>query len=140
MTLQPLFAPRSIAVVGASERPSPGRAILASLRRFGFDGGVYPVNPRYQSGDIAAGAMGHRLLFGALEQVADGLEAWFTAGVADGCNIMPPWFPGAFEDFVGEVVPILQKRGLFRTEYQGTTLREHLGLARPASRWADPAG
>jgi FMN-dependent oxidoreductase (nitrilotriacetate monooxygenase family) len=89
--------------------------------------------------DIAAGAMGHRLVFGSPEQVADGLEAWFTAGAADGFNIMPPWFPGAFDDFVDQVVPILQKRGLFRTDYEGTTLREHLGLPRPSSRWDDSA-
>ena len=46
--------------------------------------------------------------------------------------------PGGFADFVDQVVPILQKRGLFRKEYEGTTLREHLGLQRPASRWASP--
>jgi FMN-dependent oxidoreductase (nitrilotriacetate monooxygenase family) len=82
--------------------------------------------------DYAAAAMGHRLLLGTPEQVADGLEEWFVAGAADGFNIMPPWFPGAFDDFVNEVVPILQQRGLFRTEYTGRTLRDHLGLPRPA--------
>jgi FMN-dependent oxidoreductase (nitrilotriacetate monooxygenase family) len=81
--------------------------------------------------DYAASAMGHRLLLGTAEQVADGLEEWFAAGAADGFNIMPPWFPGAFDDFVEQVVPILQQRGLFRTEYAGRTLRDHLGLPRP---------
>jgi FMN-dependent oxidoreductase (nitrilotriacetate monooxygenase family) len=81
--------------------------------------------------DYAASAMGHRLLLGTPEQIADGLEEWFVAGAADGFNIMPPWFPGAFDDFVDLVVPILQKRGLFRTEYTGHTLRDHLGLSRP---------
>jgi N-acetyl-S-(2-succino)cysteine monooxygenase len=81
--------------------------------------------------DYAAAAMGHRLLLGTPEQIADGLEEWFVAGAADGFNIMPPWFPGAFDDFVNEVVPILQKRKLFRTEYAGRTLRDHLGLPRP---------
>jgi N-acetyl-S-(2-succino)cysteine monooxygenase len=81
--------------------------------------------------DYAASAMGHRLLLGTPEQIADGLEEWFVAGAADGFNIMPPWFPGAFDDFVDLVVPILQKRGLFRTEYTGHTLRDHLGLPRP---------
>lgn len=47
---------------------------------------------------------------------------------------MPPYFPGALEDFVDKVVPELQRRGLFRTEYEGTTLREHFGLARPSGR------
>jgi len=82
--------------------------------------------------DYAAAAMGHRLLVGTAEMVADGLEEWFTAGAADGFNIMPSWLPGTFDDFVDDVVPILQKRGLFRREYTGTTLRDHLGLPRPA--------
>ncbi len=81
--------------------------------------------------DFTATAMGHRLLCGTPEFVADGLEEWFLAGAADGFNLMPPWFPGAFDDFVDQVVPILQKRGLFRTEYTGRTLRDHLGLPRP---------
>jgi FMN-dependent oxidoreductase (nitrilotriacetate monooxygenase family) len=82
--------------------------------------------------NLVAASMGHRLMVGTPEQIADGLEEWFLAGAADGFNVMPPWFPGAFDDFVDQVVPILQRRGLFREEYTGTTLREHLGLARPA--------
>ena len=81
--------------------------------------------------DFASAAMGHRLLLGTPEQVADGLEEWFSAGAADGFNIMPPWFTDPLDDFVNEVVPILQRRGLFRTEYSGRTLRDHLGLPRP---------
>ncbi len=81
--------------------------------------------------DYASSAQGHRLLLGTPEDIADGLEEWFAADAADGFNIMPPWFPGAFEEFVDEVVPILQKRGLFRTEYSGRMLRDHLGLPRP---------
>jgi N-acetyl-S-(2-succino)cysteine monooxygenase len=81
--------------------------------------------------DFAAGAMGHRVLCGTPEMIADGLEEWFVAGACDGFNLMPPWFPGAFDDFVDHVVPILQRRGLFRTEYTGSTLRDHLGLPRP---------
>ena len=81
--------------------------------------------------NVVAASMGHRLIVGTPEQVADGLEAWFVAGAADGFNIMPPWFPSAFDDFVDQVVPILQKRGLFREAYTGTTLRDHLGLPRP---------
>jgi hypothetical protein len=80
--------------------------------------------------DFTAAAMGHRLLCGTPEFVADGLEEWFVAGAADGFNLMPPWFPGAFDDFVDQVVPILQRRGLFRTEYAGRTLP---GFASPAS-------
>jgi FMN-dependent oxidoreductase (nitrilotriacetate monooxygenase family) len=89
--------------------------------------------------DYAAAAMGHRLLLGTPEQVADGLEEWFVAGAADGFNIMPPWFPGGLDDFAQEVVPILQKRGLFRTEYTGRMLRDHLGLPRPAHPRASTA-
>jgi alkanesulfonate monooxygenase SsuD/methylene tetrahydromethanopterin reductase-like flavin-dependent oxidoreductase (luciferase family) len=84
--------------------------------------------------DFTAAAMGHRLLCGTPEFVADGLEEWFVAGAADGFNLMPPWFPGAFDDFVDQVVPILQQRGLFRTEYTGRSLRDHLGLPRPPNR------
>ena len=67
-------------------------------------------------------------------QIADTLEAWFRAGAADGFNVMPPFFPGQFDDFAELVVPILQERGLFRADYAGTTLRDHLGLKRVPRR------
>ncbi|MGW5455124.1 LLM class flavin-dependent oxidoreductase [Nocardia sp. NPDC003979] len=87
-----------------------------------------------------AGARGHRVIAGTPEQIADTIEEWFTHGAADGFNVMPPWYPGGLEVFTSTVVPILQERGLFRTEYSGTTLRDHFGLARPASRFApEPA-
>ncbi|QGQ95936.1 LLM class flavin-dependent oxidoreductase [Paenibacillus psychroresistens] len=79
-----------------------------------------------------AGARGHREILGTPVQIADQLEEWFTQGAADGFNIMPPYLPGGLEDFVDLVVPELQRRGLFRTEYTGKTLRENLGLKRPA--------
>ncbi|MFI8287892.1 LLM class flavin-dependent oxidoreductase [Streptomyces sp. NPDC085614] len=85
------------------------------------------------------GGRGHRVFAGTPEQIADELEEWFTQGAADGFNIMPPHLPGGLEDFVDQVVPILQRRGLFRTEYTGRTLREHYGLARPANRLAAAA-
>ncbi|HSI02166.1 MAG TPA: LLM class flavin-dependent oxidoreductase [Reyranella sp.] len=78
-----------------------------------------------------AAARGHLLLVGTAAQVAAVLERWFKAGAADGFNIMPPFFPGQFDAFVDSVVPILQERGLFRADYTGTTLRDHLGLPRP---------
>jgi N-acetyl-S-(2-succino)cysteine monooxygenase len=78
-----------------------------------------------------AAARGHLLPIGTAEQVADVLERWFRAGAADGFNVMPPFFPGQFDAFADQVVPILQERGLFRAEYTGSTLREHLGLVRP---------
>ena len=67
---------------------------------------------------------------GTPARIADTLEEWFTEGAADGFNILPPYFPGAFADFVDLVVPELTRRGLFRREYEGSTLREHFGLAR----------
>jgi FMN-dependent oxidoreductase (nitrilotriacetate monooxygenase family) len=84
--------------------------------------------------NLTAAARGHWVLCGSAERIADTLEDWFRAGAADGFNVMPPFFPGAFDDFVDLVVPILQERGLVRADYTGTTLRDHLGLTRPARR------
>ena len=81
-----------------------------------------------------AGGGGHRVIVGTPEQIADDIERWFRAGAADGFNLMPDALPHGLQDFVDGVVPILQKRGIFRTEYEGRTLRDHLGLARPAGR------
>ncbi|WP_050469080.1 LLM class flavin-dependent oxidoreductase [Herbaspirillum chlorophenolicum] len=79
------------------------------------------------------GGGGHRVLVGTPEQIADEIEAWFKAGAADGFNLMPDAFPSGLQDFTDGVVPILQRRGLFRREYEGRTLREHFGLARPGA-------
>jgi FMN-dependent oxidoreductase (nitrilotriacetate monooxygenase family) len=84
--------------------------------------------------NLTAAARGHWVLCGSAATVAETLEQWFLAGAADGFNIMPPYFPGGFDDFVDRVVPLLQQRGVFRTEYAGSTLRDQLGLARPARR------
>lgn len=81
-------------------------------------------------GRLAAGG-GHCTMLGTPEQIADQMEHWFRNQGADGFNLMPPSLPAGIEDFIEQVVPELQRRGLFRTEYQGSTLREHLGLARP---------
>ncbi|MEV6009795.1 LLM class flavin-dependent oxidoreductase [Streptomyces sp. NPDC051976] len=85
------------------------------------------------------GGRGHRTFAGTAEQVADTIEHWYDRGAADGFNIMPAVLPSGLELFVDRVVPILQERGLFRTEYTGTTLREHYGLPRPANRLFDTA-
>ncbi len=69
---------------------------------------------------------------GSGADIADMMEAYFGAPACDGFVVAPTWLPGSFEDFVRFVVPELQRRGLFRTEYPGTTLRETLGLACPA--------
>jgi FMN-dependent oxidoreductase (nitrilotriacetate monooxygenase family) len=80
-----------------------------------------------------AGARGHFVTAGTPEQIADLIEDWFTDGAADGFNVMPPLLPLQFDAFAAEVVPLLQRRGLFRTAYEGTTLREHYGLDWPQS-------
>jgi len=81
-------------------------------------------------------ARGHLTVTGTPEQVADTIQTWFQNGAADGFNIMPPILPTGLSDFVDQVVPILQKRGFFRQEYEGATLRENLGLDRPPNRFA----
>lgn len=81
-----------------------------------------------------AGARGHQQVVGTPTSIADQLQQWFEEGGADGFNIMGPWFPGGLQDFIELVLPELRKRGLFRTEYEGATLRENLGLARPVHR------
>lgn len=81
-------------------------------------------------GRLAAGG-GHCTMVGTPTQIADKMEHWFNNGGADGFNLMPPSLPAGIEDFIEQVVPELQHRGLFRKDYQGSTLRDHLGLARP---------
>jgi FMN-dependent oxidoreductase (nitrilotriacetate monooxygenase family) len=81
-----------------------------------------------------AGPRGHVLSIGTPSQVADEMEHWFRDGAADGFNVMPAWLPGSLADFVDLVIPELQRRGLFRTEYEATTLRGNLGLPTPVNR------
>jgi alkanesulfonate monooxygenase SsuD/methylene tetrahydromethanopterin reductase-like flavin-dependent oxidoreductase (luciferase family) len=103
------------------------RVMLAKARREGLTlRGLY---------DLVAAARGHWVLCGSAETVADTLQQWFEERAADGFNVMPPYFPEGFDDFVDLVVPLLQERGLFRREYEGETLRDHLGLPRPPSRF-----
>jgi alkanesulfonate monooxygenase len=85
-----------------------------------------------------AGARGKAVVKGSPTQIADQMEEWFRKEGCDGFNLMPPFLPGGLDDFVELVLPELRRRGLFRTEYEGRTLREHLGLKRPASRYAAP--
>lgn len=68
---------------------------------------------------------------GTATQVADQMQEWFTSGGCDGFVLAATHLPGAFEEFTRMVVPVLQERGLFRSEYPGTTLRDHLGVERP---------
>lgn len=78
----------------------------------------------------------HLGVIGTPMMVADAMETWFSEGAADGFIIQPPWLPGAATDFVDLVIPELRRRGLFRSEYEGRTLRENLGLAPVPSRYA----
>ncbi|MER7008214.1 NtaA/DmoA family FMN-dependent monooxygenase [Dactylosporangium sp. NPDC000555] len=74
---------------------------------------------------------GHLVAVGTPEHVADTIQRWFESGAADGFNLMPDTLHDGLPDFVDHVIPILRRRGLFRTEYRGTTLREHYGLPVP---------
>jgi alkanesulfonate monooxygenase len=86
---------------------------------------------------IASGR-GHWTIVGTPTQIADQLQEWFENGAADGFNILPPLLPDSLNDFVDLVIPELQRRGLFRTQYEGGTLRENLGLARPRNQFVKP--
>ncbi len=101
-------------------------ATLAVARRHGYTA--------RQTIRALAGGGGHRVVVGTPEQIADDIAHWFEGGAADGFNLMPDALPDGLQDFVDGVLPILRRRGLFRTEYEGTTLREHLGLPRPSGR------
>ena len=70
---------------------------------------------------------------GSPQQVADVMQAWVEAGACDGFMVTFPVMPTCLQDFVDKVVPELQRRGMFREDYAGPTLRDHLGLARPAA-------
>ncbi|HTZ35561.1 MAG TPA: LLM class flavin-dependent oxidoreductase [Stellaceae bacterium] len=82
-----------------------------------------------------AGSYSGLALVGTPQQIADRMEEWLYEGGSDGFNIMFPWVPGGLDEFVDRVVPELQRRGLFRREYEGKTLRENLGLPRPENRF-----
>ncbi|TMV52700.1 LLM class flavin-dependent oxidoreductase [Paenibacillus mesophilus] len=81
----------------------------------------------------SAGGHGHVTFTGSVVQAADFIENWFRSDAADGFNLLPQLFPNGLETFADKLIPELQNRGLFRSEYEGSTLREHLGLARPAN-------
>jgi FMN-dependent oxidoreductase (nitrilotriacetate monooxygenase family) len=82
-----------------------------------------------------AGAYGGASIVGSPKTIADTMEEWLYSGACDGFNVMFPFVPKGLDDFVDLVIPELQQRGLFRKEYEGSTLRDHLGLPRPANRF-----
>ncbi len=83
----------------------------------------------------SASTRDHLAVKGTVEDIADVMEHWFRSDAADGFNLQPPTVPGGLDDILQGVVPELQRRGLFRIEYQSNTLREHLGLEKPVSRY-----
>lgn len=143
--------------------PDVGLGLLS--RRIGFDLSGYPLDgplPELPKNDVVAsrsevmvemakrekltirqlyqrfaGARGHLEVVGTAGQIADTMQQWLEAHAADGFNVIVPYFPGGLNDFVDLVIPELQRRGLFRTEYESTTLRGNLGL--PARQGKFPA-
>ncbi|TWB12791.1 FMN-dependent oxidoreductase (nitrilotriacetate monooxygenase family) [Nitrospirillum amazonense] len=83
----------------------------------------------------AAGAYGGFAFVGTAATIADQMEEWLRSEACDGFNVMFPWLPGGLDDVVDLLIPELQRRGLFRRDYQGRTLRDHLGLQRPSNRF-----
>jgi alkanesulfonate monooxygenase SsuD/methylene tetrahydromethanopterin reductase-like flavin-dependent oxidoreductase (luciferase family) len=81
------------------------------------------------------GGHGGLQMVGTAEDIADTMQQWLETEACDGFNIMFPTVPSGLDDFVDMVVPELQRRGIFRTAYEGTTLRDHLGLPRPANHF-----
>jgi FMN-dependent oxidoreductase (nitrilotriacetate monooxygenase family) len=80
------------------------------------------------------GGYGGLAFVGTPQSIADGMHEWLLTAGCDGFNVMFPYLPEGLDDFVGRVVPELQRRGIFRSRYEGATLRENLGLPRPANR------
>lgn len=81
------------------------------------------------------GGYGGLSFVGTASRIADSMQEWLEAEACDGFNVMFPYVPEGLDDFAEQVVPELQRRGIFRKEYEGTTLREHLGLPRPPNRF-----
>ncbi len=83
-----------------------------------------------------ASAAGHRVLVGTPSHIADEMQAWIEAEACDGFNVICNHYPVPFEEFTDLVIPELQRRGIYRTAYTGRTLRENLGISKPANRYA----
>ena len=113
--------------------PTEGMKSRQTLIRQIADENNFSIRQLYQ---WVATARGHFTVVGTPESIVDTLQEWFEGEGADGFNILPPWLPTGLTDFVDLVIPELQRRGLFRTQYEGRTLRENLGLPFPETRWA----
>ncbi|CCB66594.1 LLM class flavin-dependent oxidoreductase [Hyphomicrobium sp. MC1] len=117
-----LDKPLPIDRIKANDRFNSSRGFQAAAVELATSGNLTVREILYRNGG------GHPQVVGTPEQVADFIESWHRAGAADGFNVMIDEYPSGLRAFVGEVVPLLQKRGVFQKEYRGTTLRENLGL------------
>ncbi|CAB3627816.1 LLM class flavin-dependent oxidoreductase [Achromobacter marplatensis] len=118
----------------------PQDEVLPDMDVPGVQGHYKEVAELTRKQNLSLSQLGHRYGVGTLrdfigdaETVTDRMEQWFRADACDGFMIQAPYVPGSIEDFVRLAIPELQRRGLFRTEYGGTTLRDHLNLSRPAA-------
>ena len=127
----PLDGPVPLDKLGPAELRSISQQLLDRVRR---------QNPTIRELYQEVAGMGGFCLIGTPSDIADVMQAWFENDACDGFNITPTHLPGGCEDFVEMVTPELQRRGLFRKDYQGRTLREHLGLKRPINRYVAARG
>ena len=88
-----------------------------------------------QLAQMIGGSFGVLEMIGTPAMIAEQMEQWLMSDACDGFNIMFPFLPAGMDDFVDKVVPELQRRGLYRTEYEGKTLRENLGIPRPENQF-----
>ena len=95
----------------------------------------FHLEPKSALDDVFGDASAYRRVVDRFASIADQMQQWLEGAGCDGFNVMFPYLPGGLDDFVDSVVPELQRRGIFRTAYEGATLRENLGLPRPANRF-----
>src|SRR5262245_52142365 len=127
----PLDGPVPLDKLGPAELRSISAQLLERVKR------QHPTI-RQLYGEVAG--MGGFCLIGTAADIADVMQDWFANAACDGFNITPTHLPGGCQEFIEMVTPELQRRGLFRTEYEGATLREHLGLKRPVNRYVAGRG
>jgi N-acetyl-S-(2-succino)cysteine monooxygenase len=127
----PIDGPVPLDKLGPAELRSISAQLLARVQR---------QNPTIRQLYQEVAGMGGFCLIGTAGYIADVMQEWFANEACDGFNITPTHLPGGCEDFVEMVTPELQRRGLFRAEYQGRTLRENLGLRRPVNQYAARRG
>lgn len=140
----PIAIPYLSDVLGHDLSPYPPDGPMPDLPPGQGEQGRYRMVKGLAAEGLTLAAIAHRMLLGrghwtvvgTPDQVADEMERWLHAGACDGFNILAPHHPGGLDAFVDGVVPILQRRGLLRRDYEGRTLRDHLGLARPPNRFA----